>query len=152
MRYTTVELPNQRYLPGESNFPPEGNFHSILSSLDSEFNDVEKFQKSETYKYGIDLYNNGFWWETHEVFEKVWLKINRTSQPALLIQSIILLAAIKIKVHQEKFSIIPNIKKGILTKLPHLPNRYMNLDISHLIEQVKDIQNKCDIQVQLLHS
>ena len=41
------------------------------------------------WQYGIRLFNNGYYWESHEVLEAVWLKALPNSRERYLLQAII---------------------------------------------------------------
>ena len=34
---------------------------------------AEEWRDCEHYLYGVDLFNQGYWWEAHEAWEAVWL-------------------------------------------------------------------------------
>lgn len=49
------------------------------------------------FRYGVDLFNAGCWWEAHEVWESLWAKSRRGSPLACLLQGLILLAAAQLQ-------------------------------------------------------
>jgi uncharacterized protein len=52
--------------------------------------------------YAIDLYNEGFYWESHEVWESFWNALGRTTPEALFVQGLIHLAAAAVKIREGK--------------------------------------------------
>ncbi len=52
--------------------------------------------------YSLDLFNAGFYWEAHEVWESFWNALGRTTPEALFIQGLIHLAAAAVKVREGK--------------------------------------------------
>ncbi len=50
--------------------------------------------------HGLDLFNNGYYWEAHEAWELLWRAAPRDSADALLLQGLIALAAAGVKVRQ----------------------------------------------------
>jgi len=52
--------------------------------------------------YALDLYNAGFYWEAHEVWESFWNALGRTTPEALFVQGLIHLAAAAVKIREGK--------------------------------------------------
>jgi predicted metal-dependent hydrolase len=50
--------------------------------------------------YGLDLFNNGYYWEAHEAWERLWQAAPRDSAHSQLLQGLIALAAAGVKVRQ----------------------------------------------------
>jgi hypothetical protein len=48
---------------------------------------------SETYLYGVDLFNNGYWWECHEQWEAIWKFIGSDSREGRFLQGLVQIAA-----------------------------------------------------------
>lgn len=103
-RYTQRRFPPYRYLPfqaGDSlphprNDPTGHSYHQDEEYL-PRFNPGE-WRTCETYLYGIDLFNHGYWWEAHEAFEAVWLASGqRSTQCGIFVQGLIQLAGAQLK-------------------------------------------------------
>ena len=56
---------------------------------------------NETYLYGVDLYNNGYWWESHEQWELLWRMADRQGRTALFLRGLIQASATLLKLLQE---------------------------------------------------
>ena len=52
--------------------------------------------------YALDLYNAGFYWEAHEVWEGFWNTLGRTTPAARFVQGLIHLAAAAVKIREGK--------------------------------------------------
>jgi hypothetical protein len=52
--------------------------------------------------YALDLFNTGFCWESHELWEGFWNALGRTTPGAQLVQGLILLAAAAVKIREGK--------------------------------------------------
>ena len=52
--------------------------------------------------YALDLFNAGFYWEAHEVWESFWNALGRKTPEALSIQGLIHLAAAAVKIREGK--------------------------------------------------
>lgn len=53
-RYSARPLPASRYVPGRGPRPEGG-------------------AGEDGFRHGVDLFNNGYWWEAHEAWEAVWM-------------------------------------------------------------------------------
>ncbi len=49
------------------------------------------------YRYGIDLFNHGYYWESHETWEAVWVAAGRRGPVADFLKALIKLAAAGVK-------------------------------------------------------
>lgn len=50
--------------------------------------------------YALDLFNEGFYWESHEAWEAFWHALGRTSSEARLVQGLLHLAAACVKIRE----------------------------------------------------
>lgn len=91
-------FPDYAFLPGHNPHPNKEGGHSFGVSeveplpLDSEF----PF-RSEEYLFSLDLYNFGFYWESHVGFEALWNKAGRKGFIADLLKGLIKLGAAGVK-------------------------------------------------------
>lgn len=60
----------------------------------------DAWQESSDYRRGLALFNAGFYWEAHEVWERLWHAHDRTGPVADLLRALIKLAAAGVKVRQ----------------------------------------------------
>jgi hypothetical protein len=60
----------------------------------------EAWRESVDYLRGIALFHNGFYWEAHEVWERLWHAHGRTGPVAEVLRALIKLAAAGVKVRQ----------------------------------------------------
>ena len=99
-RYTDKPFPAYRHLPGKTPHPtrdPEGHSYGLPELSLPDLNH-ENWRKSEDYLFGIDLFNEGYWWECHEVLEGLWHASGIGSDAAHVLQAIIQRAAAHLKV------------------------------------------------------
>ncbi len=61
---------------------------------------AQNWPASEDYLFGIDLFNAGFFWEAHEVWEGLWQAAGRTGLMADFLKGLIKLAAAGVKRRQ----------------------------------------------------
>ncbi|HSR54132.1 MAG TPA: DUF309 domain-containing protein [Acidobacteriota bacterium] len=59
--------------------------------------DPERWEACEAHLYGIDLFNHGYYWEAHEVWEELWQACGRRGVTATFLKGLIALAAAGLK-------------------------------------------------------
>ncbi len=98
-RYTERPFPAYRHMPGFTPHPirdPEGHSYGQpeleLPDLNS-----DNWRECEHFLYGIDLFNEGYWWECHEVLEGLWHAAGIGTPVAHVLQSVIQCAAAHLK-------------------------------------------------------
>lgn len=92
-------FPRYAYLPGKGPHPvrdPGGHSYGVqpvlvIASLDS-----------EEFAWGQDLFNHGYYWEAHEVWEGIWQIANRGSPLRAFLKGLILLCATGVKIREGK--------------------------------------------------
>jgi uncharacterized protein len=62
--------------------------------------DESSHQGNVTYRYAIDLFNHGFYWEAHEAWEGLWHAAGRTGVTADFLKGLIKLAAAGVKARE----------------------------------------------------
>ena len=101
-RYSRLRLPRVRFVPGLHSRPAEVSSEAARRGACEPVLDPVRWWSSQSYLYGTDLYNCGYWWEAHETWEHLWLPLARESPPAHLLQGLIQLAAAHLKRHQSQ--------------------------------------------------
>jgi hypothetical protein len=140
-----LPFPSYSYVPGEGPHPtrdPEGH------SYEEETEDIalvpapdpDDWQKSKLYLFGIDLFNHGYYWETHEAWEDLWHATGRQGKTGNFLKAIIHLAAAGIKAkqgqtngmhkHAQRASMLLN---ELRLKLPEENRHYMGLNLDDLV-------------------
>jgi hypothetical protein len=54
---------------------------------------AEAWRENELYLFGVDLFNDGYWWEAHAAWEALWQTSERGGATARFLQSLIQIAA-----------------------------------------------------------
>ncbi len=97
-----VPFPPYTYIPGRHPHPisdPDGHsFGQELPTPVPPANDT--WQSSREYLYGIDLFNYGYYWEAHEVWESLWHACGRRGVIADFYKGLIKLAAAGVKARE----------------------------------------------------
>ncbi|MFK0690915.1 DUF309 domain-containing protein [Mesorhizobium sp. IMUNJ 23033] len=94
-------FPSYAYLPGKHPHPvrhPLG--HSYQS--DPVAVAVAEALSSNVFRWGIDLFNHGYYWEAHEAWEPLWHAAKQSTQHRLFFKGLILLAAAGVKIREGK--------------------------------------------------
>lgn len=98
-RYTGRPLPAYRHVPGRTPHPtlhPDGHSYGQPVGPQPDLN-VAPWRDCETYLYGLDLFNAGYFWECHEALEGLW-HVARPGTPAgHALQALIQCAAAHLK-------------------------------------------------------
>lgn len=89
-------LPTHAYIPGQNDRHPEGAFDSIRASAVQGL-DADQLAESEAFKAGLMFLNAGYFWETHEVLEPVWMALADGSLERQFVQGLIQLANGRLK-------------------------------------------------------
>jgi uncharacterized protein len=95
-RASVRPLPPYAYVPG-GRFP-----HPTRDPGGHSFG-VEEVQHegaligSEPFRWGVELFDNGYYWEAHEAWEGLWRAADRADPRRLLLKGLILLAAAGVK-------------------------------------------------------
>lgn len=87
-RYSELELPRWSCLPSHV---ASADFERLRpATLDMpERMAPGSVPEQPAYRYGADLYNTGFYWEAHEVWEPVWMALPPNSRERITCQALI---------------------------------------------------------------
>ena len=96
-----LPLPAEPFVPGRTPRPEEGLFIAIADGAPSR-TDTASWQANEAWLYGFRLYEAGFFWEAHEVWEPVWMGAAPNSAERHLVQGLIQLANACLKLRMER--------------------------------------------------
>jgi hypothetical protein len=101
-RYSDEPLPPYSYVPGFTPHPvsdPRGHMHGHHATAPPAL-DPQRWEDSRAYRYGIDLFNHGFYWEAHEAWETLWHAAGRRGLVAIWLKALIKLAAAAVKLRE----------------------------------------------------
>lgn len=151
-RYSDRPFPPYAYIPGQTPRPGRGQ-----ENLPEEFEDNLTFSHgrwydSDEYRYGIDLLNFGFWWESHEAFEKLWHVVGPKSSEGNFFQALIQLAAAQVKRRMGNDAAAKRLASKAVDRLTKAPLSYMGMNVAKLIQDIADpcfIAQGDNIRIQL---
>ncbi len=105
-----IPLPPYTYVPGRFPHPtsdPHGHSFGIAPQRPDP-PDAQQWQGCRPYLYGIDLFNHGYYWEAHEVWEGLWHACGRRGPTADFLKGLIHLAAAGVKVREGQLQGVHN--------------------------------------------
>ena len=137
------ELPPYAFLPGRDPHPtrdPRG--HSYGSEeTEAIYLPPERWQENEDYLFGIDLYNDGFLWEAHEVWEGLWHRAKHDVHQANLLQGLIQCAAASLKIPMGQPRGLASLTRLGTEKLESIgrdvEGAYMGLDLASFVADMR---------------
>ena len=97
--YSDEAFPPYTYIPGRTPHPESNQAgHSFgRKRLASPAIDPARWRESWAYLRGLDLFNAGYYWESHVEFESLWLAAGRKGPVADFLKVLIHLAACGVK-------------------------------------------------------
>ena len=130
-----LPLPDYAHVPG-SNARPDLAFLETLCASAPDTTSHETAADNLAWNYGLRLFNNGFYWECHEVLETVWMNAAPNSREKHLVQAVIHLANAFLKVNMKRqnaatrlFALADEALNRAQTQETH---RLMGLDLTDL--------------------
>ncbi len=142
-RYSVKAFPAYRFVPGVNPHPVEDpRGHSFgKEETAAQILMEDNWSKNEEYLYGIDLYNYGYWWESHEAWEGLWKEFPRNDITAQFLQGLIKASAAFLKWHMKErggAALLFSEAKGHLQKARAINQVYMGIDLKgHLTKLEK---------------
>lgn len=97
MRYSNLDFPPYKFLPGKEQHPEKAG--GYLHGVEKKVSPVEEetFNQNQFYLYSIDLFNHGYYWESHVWWEALWNEVGRTGPIGDTLKGLIKLAAAMVK-------------------------------------------------------
>jgi predicted metal-dependent hydrolase len=138
-RYTTLPFPSFSYIPKLHIHPEklsEKPHIPLLPELTEKFS-VHSWKNCTNYLYAIDLFNYGYYWEAHEVLEKLWLSAGKKSPEGIFVQGIIQVSVAMLKWSQSNTTGLKRLTEKALPKLLSQDGIYLGMDSNNFIRQIK---------------
>lgn len=152
-RYSDRPLPPYAYIPGQTPRPGRGQDNRLPEGYAGNPTFPHgPWYDSEEYRYGIDLLNFGFWWESHEVFENLWRVVGPKSSEGNFFQALIQLAAAQVKRRMGNDAAAKRLARKAVDRLTKAPLSYMGMNVAKLIQDVASpcfIDQGDNIRIQL---
>lgn len=139
-------FPPYRFVPGLNPHPTgQKTGHSFghppepLTHLDP-----SRWMENENYLFGVDLYHQGFFWESHEVWEQLWHLVNKSGIEGQFLQGLIQNSAAQLKLHLVSTHGASHLSREAYRRLSFVMDRFpaaspvefMGLDLILFLEQM----------------
>lgn len=143
-----VDFPAYRHVPGASPHPErheKGHSYGLTISKPAALS-PENWRQHRAYLLGVDLYHQGYFWESHEAWEGPWGEAEPDSLEANLLQALILNSAAQLKIHAGNATGARKHSLAARWRLARIRAKgydgagamFLGLDIGDLIEQMKN--------------
>jgi uncharacterized protein len=105
----------------------------------------DRFQDSRAYLFACDLFNYGYYWEAHELWEALWKSCGRMGPTAEMLKGLIKLAAAGVKAREGRTVGVRRHAKraaelfGIVRRETQASS-YLGLDLNWLISIAEDLE------------
>ena len=95
-------FPPYTYVPGRHPHPISNPAGHGMGAVANESVDIAADTWADCIPYlrGLDLFNHGYYWESHEAWESIWLAAGRAGRNADFLKSLIKLAAALVKARE----------------------------------------------------
>ncbi|MEM7309825.1 MAG: DUF309 domain-containing protein [Planctomycetota bacterium] len=141
------DFPPYAFLPGRDPHPtrdPRGHSYGEEEGPAAYLPPTE-WRDNEDYLFGIDLYNHGFLWESHEVWEGLWHQAkHRDPEQGDLLQGLIQCAAASLKIPMGQPRGLASLSKLGTEKLERVARSgaadggvFMGLDLFELVTEMR---------------
>jgi len=96
-----VPLPPYAYVPGRTPRHDEGRWDEVRATVEPGM-DADELAASPAFTAGMAFFENGYFWEAHEVWEAVWMACPPNSAEHRFVQALIQLANAELKLAMER--------------------------------------------------
>ena len=148
-----VPFPPYAFVPGQSPHPisdPEGHSHGVRHHPPTPVS-PDDWASSRDYLHGIDLFNHGYYWEAHEVWEGLWHAGGRAGTTADFLKGLIQMSAAGVKVRQGMPRGVASLGGGaaelfqkVLDALGAAGPHYLGLNVNELADFVRGLAAQPD--------
>ncbi|HZZ82439.1 MAG TPA: DUF309 domain-containing protein [Gemmataceae bacterium] len=138
-------FPAYAFIPGRNPHPtsdPAGHSYRIEPAVPDQVH-PEKWRECRPYLFGIDLFNAGYFWESHAAWESVWIACGRRGIVADFLKGLIKLAAAGVKASEGKAAGVVSHSGRAVELFSHVgqaTNHLMGFTIVDLIALAEDIR------------
>lgn len=141
-----MSFPPYAYVPGGP-WPhpvadPDGHSHGLTHPPTAPI-DPDRWQSSQPFREAIALFNAGYYWEAHEVWERLWHAHERKGEIAELLKALIKLAAAGVKVREARPAGVRTHAERAHRAFQHLrernPTHLLGLDLDQLARAARSI-------------
>ena len=138
-RYSDQPLPPYPFVPGEAPHPRRHEQGHSFGQPEPKLTGFEArlWRDSPDYKFAVDLFNFGYWWESHELFEAFWHASGRRTVEGRFFQGLIQLAAAHLKRRMGNSAAAIRLFERACASLRQAPPVCMGIDIETLVQDIE---------------
>jgi hypothetical protein len=135
--YSGLDLPPYRYVPGRTPHPVrDERGHSYGRDVAPIRVEATGWRSSTEYLHAIDLFNEGYYWECHEILEAIWNGVGRSGDVAAFAQGVIQVAAALLKLGMSERDAALGLARRGAAKLRAGPSPVLGVDAHRLADDV----------------
>jgi uncharacterized protein len=128
------------HLPGRGGAAaPRDAFESVTSAIPPRI-DQANIVACPAWRLGLELYAAGYYWETHEVLEPLWMAAKPNSRERHLVQGLIQLAnaCLKLKMGQPNAAgrLVKITREHVLAAADGRADEFLGVDLQRLLSQL----------------
>lgn len=96
-----LPLPPHAYVPGQTPRHPEGYFDPLIATLPANL-PPEALHQSALWRAALAYFDQGYYWEAHELLEPIWMRCPEASAERRMVQALIQLANARLKLRMQR--------------------------------------------------
>ena len=134
----TLSLPPYAYVPGHWPHPTRdaaGHGHGQASDSGDVTPITEPWWNDARFRRGITLFDAGYYWEAHEVWEGLWIAAGRRGPVADLVGAFIKIAAAGVKLRQHRRASAAKLGARARDGLASLPENFDHERVAALLDE-----------------
>ncbi|MCF8058875.1 MAG: DUF309 domain-containing protein [Bacteriovoracaceae bacterium] len=134
------ELPPYAFIPGKHPHPEKKGGHMENTEVSVEPLDPTSPLENKAFLYGLDLFNNGYYWESHVWWEALWNKAGRKGELADFLKALIKLAAGGVKINLDQKPVSQgHIDRALELLIPLEEEIFCGINIKDLIRDCRGL-------------
>jgi predicted metal-dependent hydrolase len=136
------DLPPYAFIPGKQPHPEKKGGHMEGIEVEVEALNPDKPFENEAYLYGLDLFNHGYYWESHVWWEALWNEAGRKGVLADFLKALIKLAAGGVKINLSDSPVAQgHIDRALelLNPIEKEHSVYCGIDVTALIKECQQL-------------
>jgi len=151
-RYSDQPFPRYSFVPGETPHPRRHERGHAFGQPELKRTTLEPglWRDSQDYKFAIDLFNFGYWWESHELFEAFWNACGRHTAEGRFFQGLIQLAAGHLKRRMGNTGAAIRLMNRACVNLRQALPHCMGIDVATLVQDIEQSSTALEGSVILL--
>ena len=130
-------FPERPYLPGRG---PHPSRVPTFTAPDATALPPDRWREDDLWLFGVDLFNHGYWWEAHEVWETRW-RASADAPTRPFLAALIQIAAALIQRHVGREGAMRRLADRAASNLESVvatgAHRFMGLDVADTLAEIR---------------